>query len=703
MATTPLPYLVAPTYSWDGVDGLWSTFAIEVGTPPQSLRVVPATIGHEIWAPVVEGCEGLTQLANCGNLRGVDGNGSQGYQTNASTSWNAIPGDPYVLSDGQNLFGIFDTGLYAYDTVAIARKGADNGSVLQKQVIAGIATLDFWLGTMGLGPSPSQFSGDSSAQSLMFTLKNQSLIPSLSYGYTAGQHYHNVPGSLVLGGYDQARLSNTPTPLTLPLNSSAGTQNIQLGLQSVTVQGALGGSTQQLLDGAIFANLDSAVSQLWLPEKVCEYFAEAFGLTYSANVNYYFINDTMHKQMLASNPTLTFSIGAVSGSTVNIDLPYKAFDYNLSQPLSASPYLYFPLRQAKNESQYTIGRVFLQEAYIVVNWDNATITIGQAVAQNSTTSVQPIIAPSPNPATNGSASPAPAPPAVQHHGISTGAIAGIVIVIIALIAAAAGFSILRMRRKRRATNDKCDHEPSALEVHNGAAEEYYPPEKVGNEKSAFGSYAQVNEMESHNRPGMHERKTSELDNEHQIHEMEAMLQDRELMSTPVFELEGHAGNELDSRTRPMSEMSSARRSLRSLPTSPIAGRHIDLPLPSPPLPSPPMSSPGSDGGFPSPPLPSPPFSAADTEHPFPSPASEERFVTPLGTPGIEEPENTLDRTVAGSGNANLTVAEHTAFRNSSVSLLDGVENEQENAHYVEDMVKDETVPPHLKEGASPPT
>lgn len=34
----------------EGNDGLWSTFEIRVGTPPQTVRVLPATLWQETWA-----------------------------------------------------------------------------------------------------------------------------------------------------------------------------------------------------------------------------------------------------------------------------------------------------------------------------------------------------------------------------------------------------------------------------------------------------------------------------------------------------------------------------------------------------------------------------------------------------------------------------------------------------------------------------
>jgi len=193
MSSEPLPLIVTPTYSWDGDDGSWSTFAIEVGSPPQSFRVLPATIGQEVAIPVPQGCGGaLSNLTDCGNLRGANDNASRGFLSEKSTTWD--PQGPYVFSDGNNLFGDANPGLYGLDSVALANKVTGNyTSALEKQTVAGISQQYFWLGILGLGTSLGKLSSDTAIPSLMATLKNQTVIPSLSYGYTAGQSYGEYP------------------------------------------------------------------------------------------------------------------------------------------------------------------------------------------------------------------------------------------------------------------------------------------------------------------------------------------------------------------------------------------------------------------------------------------------------------------------------------------------------------------------------
>jgi hypothetical protein len=56
--------------------------------------------------------------------------------------------------------------------------------------VDGTAAPDFWLGTFGLDRAPNNFPMLNDPQpSFLWTLANQSMIPSTSWGCTAGAHY----------------------------------------------------------------------------------------------------------------------------------------------------------------------------------------------------------------------------------------------------------------------------------------------------------------------------------------------------------------------------------------------------------------------------------------------------------------------------------------------------------------------------------
>lgn len=198
-----------------------------------------------------------------------------------------------------------------------------------------------------------------------------------------------------------------------------------------------------LPDGApVIATIDSTVSQMYLPQSLCDLFEQAFGLEYDSAKDFYLVNNTAHNNLLQSNPSVTFTLGdtGLSGLTTNIVLPYAAFDLAVGIPFYNNDTRYFPIRVAKDESQQVLGRAFLQEAYIAVDWERNNFTIGQAIHQRETTNIVEISAAS------GDIQSEPS-------GLSTGAIAGIAIGAVAGIVAMVviAFISIRARRQKRQT------------------------------------------------------------------------------------------------------------------------------------------------------------------------------------------------------------------------------------------------------------
>ena len=67
------------------------------------------------------------------------------------------------------------------------------------------------------------------------------------------------------------------------------------------------------------------------------------------------------------NPNITFSSSNTAGENLDIVLPCAAFDLTASFPVANNTTTnYFPLRRAANDTQYALGRVFLQEAYVTL-------------------------------------------------------------------------------------------------------------------------------------------------------------------------------------------------------------------------------------------------------------------------------------------------------------------------------------------------
>lgn len=541
--TVTAPYIVESTGRFDGDDGQWSTFGISIGSPPQSVRVLPGTSNTEIAVPFEEGCEGQlwAQVPNCGDLRGIDNTTRNGFIRGDSQTWDY--GGIYYLMTEQDV--ITAPGMYGTDTVKIGRSGdtAHNAS-LADQAVAGISQTSFFLGSLGLSSAATNISG-TFTPSLLASMKNQSIIPSMSYGYTAGQSYNNQRvGSLILGGYDKALLSSSVVQFPVD-NSSIIHPRLAMDVQSIVSHNSAGGATQGYLASAITVSIDTSITHMWLPSAACDIFASTFGLQEDLTTGYFLLNDTAHTALKSANPQITFVIGGErAGGRTNIVMNYNSLDLAVGIPIYNTSKPYFPIRRAANDSQLIFGRAFLQEAYLVVDWERNNFTIGPVLSSTSP-SVVAITPPSKAATSNGGASGTPSgssTPDPTPTGLSGGAIAGIVIPIIIIIAAAIGlFFFLRKRRERQRLaqvrqsyeTQPPEYDPAGGTFYDGKHESMSTAKSPGPE---------IAEMYDSSKP----RAELTADNVRRLEEMAELSEQRELMSTPILELEGdRADSELD--------------------------------------------------------------------------------------------------------------------------------------------------------------
>lgn len=479
----PQPYVVPPSQKFDGNDGSWSTFRISVGTPGQDFRVLPSTKSGATVIVLPEGCQAGKDPDNCQQMRGIDvfnSNQNTGFQTSISSTWSDL-GQFDV--DTEEALGYNVTGLFGLDKVSLGSAASTNALSISRQVVTGIAQLDYWLGMLPLGQAKSSFSSLSQQpyDSLLYQLRNNSQIPSFSYAYTAGAKYRlkSVFGSLILGGYDSTRFTPNANNFSFTFSTEPD-RLLTVGVDSIIGTNTLQG-TYSLTSGTHFTVIDSTVPHLWLPQAICDRFVQAFGLTYDPKTDLYLVNNTIHQQLLANSPNITFKlIDSVAGGATNftnIKLPYAAFDLQVSYPYYNTSTNYFPIRRAANDSQFTLGRTLLQEAYLVVDYERARFTVSQAAFPDPLPAANVVTIVSPNEQSNSSNS---------STGLGTGAIVGIAVGgAILLFAGIFAFFILRKQKAKQqryelASNLASDAN-SAHQLHGGANQmkSYGPTELSG--------------------------------------------------------------------------------------------------------------------------------------------------------------------------------------------------------------------------------
>ncbi|KAL9076886.1 MAG: hypothetical protein Q9157_003521 [Trypethelium eluteriae] len=442
-----IPALSVPASQyWDGIDGPWSTFWVAVGTPPQQVRVLPSTSGdhNALWVVLTEGCTSQDP-STCAQDRTV-------FNPNTSSTWDAIGLFQLGLREeaylGYNVTD--DNAEFANETFTL---GNNNGlPTIGDSVVQGFATKDFYMGALGLAARAINVSSFNAPQpSVLQALRNQGSIPSLSWGYTAGNQFADPPtfGSLTLGGYDNSRLMSSG--VTVPFGSDQS-RDLLIGVQSIS------SDNTQFLSTGVYAFVDSLVAELWLPQDTCEAFERAFGLTWNDTAELYLVNDSLHDTLTSQNPSITFQVGPASSSSsgsVQIVLPYNAFDLSISPPYVSSSSRYFPLKRAQNSTQYTLGRTFLQYAYVVADYERSQFSVYQAqfpptsMPQNLTAIYPPGQGP------NGSSS---SGSSSKKSGLGSGAIAGIAVGVVVLIVGAA--LLLFFLRRRRTNKTKIAELPA---------------------------------------------------------------------------------------------------------------------------------------------------------------------------------------------------------------------------------------------------
>ncbi|KAJ8608102.1 hypothetical protein MRB53_039851 [Persea americana] len=489
--TIPAPYIFTSDQDWNGIDGNWSTFTIEVGTPSQSIQTLLSWSSYQTWVVIPQGCQTATDYTACADVRGGI------FQYNKSSTFHKI--GTYSLLVDENL-DLFSNAIYGYDQVTLAGQGL----TLTNTTVAGMALDTFYLGVFGVNTKPTNFTTfNDPSPSYMTQLKQQNKIPSVSFGYTAGAHYRStgVNASLTLGGYDTSRFDAN----NVTFNFGSDTDHeIMLALQSISTASKIASSPNQvqLLPSPIYIEIDTTISHLYLPIQACQLFEAEFGLTYDNNTNLYLVNDTLHNSLLDRNPNITFTFGQLisGGQNVHVTLPYAAFDLTAKAGYSGltTDNRYFPLKRASNSTQYVLGRTFMQEAYITVDYEVSRFQLAQATfdqdsqhivaipAANSSQSSDSWTSSTYQPTYSVPSNSTTAPS--QNRGLSTGAIAGIAVGVVLGLAAAAimAWLFVRRQRKRRSASQVMESDNGFPDDGKDKSQVFPKAELAGSDPAEFG-------------------------------------------------------------------------------------------------------------------------------------------------------------------------------------------------------------------------
>ncbi|KAH6646283.1 aspartic peptidase domain-containing protein [Truncatella angustata] len=224
-------------------------------------------------------------------------------------------------------------------------------------------------------------------------LSSQKKIASNSFGMHIGSANPKMAGSLYYGGYDQNRIVGE-------ILTMGGTGDIgnELTLNDISISVIDGSSpwdfgTSQTgllaegnssISGGLKTRIDGCSPYLTLPTSTCKAIAAHLPVTLNEDLGLYIWNtdDAKYTQIVNSASALNFTFSGTSNTDqVTIAVPFRHLNLTLEAPLVSSKTQYFPCYSGPSK-QYTLGRAFLQDAFIGANWGSKTWFVAQAPGPN---------------------------------------------------------------------------------------------------------------------------------------------------------------------------------------------------------------------------------------------------------------------------------------------------------------------------------
>ena len=499
-ASSGAPAQLTPSTQTYGPDGPWQGVSVSIGSEDSSVDLFPGGTGASTLLtsktcnkglPCAEGGIFNKNLSTTYNTslsaQTVSGDYGIGTLFYSSATWEQGNDDIQLYSPGEVSAGLTVQHL-AMNLISNTNITIGNG--IPYPVQAGQLSLAPLLANEGNNDSATTNPWGKNATVIPENLVTQEQIPSNSFGLHYGSVFLKQALSCWLGGYDQYRVVGPVS--THPVNSRV-TDELLIDLLDIGIGVETGGSPfsfpskQGLLASnnasvgtSISVAMDPYIPFLNLPRSTCNAIAATLPVTYNASLdlNIWNTSSPAYKSIVTSPAYLsfTFPASAANNANITIKVPFALLNLTLEPPLVAEPLQYFPCQPPSPfDGTYSLGRSFLQAAFIGANWDKNEWYLAQAPGPNIQKQTDPVAMSGDNVvngsgatwastwtqnwtplAANGAAAASSTGSSVlpppSSGGLSGGAIAGIVVGALAglaLIFGAAIFFFLRQRRRRQ--------------------------------------------------------------------------------------------------------------------------------------------------------------------------------------------------------------------------------------------------------------
>ncbi|OTB01623.1 hypothetical protein M426DRAFT_323259 [Hypoxylon sp. CI-4A] len=230
---------------------------------------------------------------------------------------------------------------------------------------------------------------------------NTSLIPgymwehnttaSNSFSMHIGSANPRMPGSFYFGGYDQNRVVGDILTYSDGYTKPIALRDIGIrvidgsspwGFKSLG--GLLASGNSSIASGGFEVSIDGCSPYLTLPKSTCDAIASHLPVKFNEDLGLYIwnVNDPKYTQIIRSASALEFVFIAESNTeNVTIMVPFRHLNLTLTEPLVQEATQYFPCYTGPSGSP-TLGRAFLQDAFVGANWGTNSWWLAQAPGPN---------------------------------------------------------------------------------------------------------------------------------------------------------------------------------------------------------------------------------------------------------------------------------------------------------------------------------
>lgn len=255
------------------------------------------------------------------------------------------------------------------------------------------------VGTLGLGylgnitqvfPADDARDGTpANATQIPSYLQTLKLTSSNSFGLHVGLVEPKIPGSLLFGGYDSNRIYGEISSQWGPVadvDEDTTIDLIDIGMSvveglspwNVSSVGGLLAAGNSSLGATLGVRMQPEAPYLNLPKSTCDAISAWLPVTYRPDLGLYTWNtkDPQYSRIVSSPSVLSFVFrkDLIDVHNLTINVPFALLNLTLQAPLTKDPTPYFPCN-AQSRGVYSLGRSFLQAAFLGANW-NAMDNIG---------------------------------------------------------------------------------------------------------------------------------------------------------------------------------------------------------------------------------------------------------------------------------------------------------------------------------------